>query len=377
MLRSSARRFPLAVAVALMLVQPLAAQQWTGRGRAQGQVKGPDGQPLEGVTVTLLFRDTEDGPEPVTTDEDGRWAVGGLAGGAWTAVLEKEGYIGAQGPVNVNEFGAAPMLEVTLEASPYASIDAGEALFEQGRYAEARAAYEEALPGLAPEPAARLRSRIGDTYLAEGDAASARAQYEQCIPHIPAEEQAHIRLQMAKSHEQEESWTAARDQYEQVLPLLDPDGQAQVLLQIARTHDVEENRAGAIAALERALVADADNAPVLQLIADLLSREGRDEEADAYLARLPEGTELPADMLLNAGIRHYNDGSMEEALEQFDRAVRQDPDLPETYYYRGLVYLGLERNDEARADLEKLLELAPNHPNAAEAREFLDFLNQQ
>jgi tetratricopeptide (TPR) repeat protein len=295
----------------------------------------------------------------------------------WTAILEKEGYIGAQGPVAVNEFGTSKQLEVTLDPSPYASIDVGEGLFEEGRYAEARAAYQEALGSLDPEPAARLRSRIGDTYLAEGDTAAARAEYEQALPLIPAEEQAHIRLQMARSYEQEQDWEQARLQYEQVVPLLPADGQAQVLLQIARTHDIQEDRTGAIAALERALAADPDNAPALQLIADLLSREGRDEEAEAYLARLPEDAELPADMLVNAGIRHYNEGRMEEALEQLDRAVTQDAQLADAYYYRGVVLLGLQRNDEAKADLERLLELAPDHPNAAEAKDFLNYLSSQ
>lgn len=376
MLRHLARALPYALVLALA-AQPLAAQQWAGRGRAQGLVKDAEGNPLEGVEVTLTYGDTEDGPDPITTNEDGRWAIGGLAGGSWKALLEKEGYVTAQGPLYVNEFGASKLLEVTLDPNPFAVIDTGEELYEQGRYAEARAAYEEALPKLEEDGAARLRSRIGDTYLAEGDTTQARAEYEQALPYIPGEEQAHIRIQMAKSYEQDQSWSAAREQYEQVLPLLGPDGQAQVLLQIARTHDIEEDRAGAIAALERALAADPDNAPALQLIADLLAREGRDEEAEAYLARLPEDAELPPDMLLNAGIRDYNANKMEEALAQFDRVVKQDPELADAYYYRGLVHLNLQHNDLAKADFERLLELAPNHPNAAEAREFLDFLSSQ
>ncbi|MEZ5332988.1 MAG: tetratricopeptide repeat protein [Thermoanaerobaculia bacterium] len=375
MVRHLVRLIPCALVLALV-AQPAAAQQWAGRGRAQGLVKDAEGNPLEGVKVTLTIGDTEDGPEPVMTNEDGRWAVGGLAGGSWRALLEKEGYVTAQGPVNVNEFGASKLLEVSLDANPFAVIDTGEELFEQGRYPEARAAYEEALPKLQEEGAARLRSRIGDTYLAEGDTAQARAQYEQALPYIPGEEQAHIRIQMASSYEKDENWSAARDEYEKVLPLLGADGQTQVLLQIARTHDVEEDRAGAISALERALEVDPDNAPALQLIADLLAREGRDEEAEAYLARLPADAELPPDMLLNAGIRDYNDNKMDEALAQFDRVVRQDPTLADAYYYRGLVHLNLGHNAEAKADLEKLLELAPNHPNAAEAQEFLDFLSQ-
>jgi len=117
-----------------------------------------------------------------------------------------------------------------------------------------------------------------------------------------------------------------------------------------------------------------DDVQAIQLIADLLSREGRDEEAEAYLQKLPEDTKLPPDMLLNVGIRLYNEQKYDQALENFNRVVAQNPDLPEAYYYRGLVYLSREANAQARADFEKLIELAPDSQQATEAREFLTYL---
>lgn len=365
--------------LALVLTASAAdAQAWAGRGRAQGVVKGPDGRPLEGAQVTLHKDGTEpgEGPEPVLTNEKGRWLAAGLGGGAWTAVIEKEGFVAAQGPVYVNEFGTAQSIEVVLHPSPFASIDVGDQLLDEGRYEEARAEYEKALPELEPDGAARLRSRIGDTYLAQGEWAKAREQYQQALQHIPPEEQAHILLQMATSYDQEGNLAAARGELEKVLPLLPPDNQAQILLMIARTHDAEDDRAAAIAALERACQLSPEDPAILQLLADLLSREGRDEEAEAYLARLPEEAELPADMLLNVGIRHYNEGDMDTALANFDRAVRQSPDLADAYYYRGLVRVSRQDSADAIADLEKYLELAPEGEHAAEARDFLSYLRE-
>ena len=373
-----ARRFLLPVALiavlALVAGLPASAQSWAGRGRAQGIVKDEAGNPIEGAKVTLRMAGSEEGPEPLYTNEKGRWSYLGLSGGAWAAVIEKEGFVTAQGPVRVSEFGAAPTGEVVLKANPYASIDVGDALLAEGKYAEARAEYEKAFSGLEPEPAARLRSRIGDTYLQEGNYAAARAEYEQALTAIPDAEAAHIRLQMASSYQAESNFAAAREQFERVLPLLPPEGQAQVLLMVARTYDTEENRDGAIQALERAVELEPDNAAILQLLADLLSRAGRDDEAEAYMARIPEDAELPPDMLLNAGIRHYNDGSMDEAMTHFDRAIAQNPDLADAYYYRGLVHLGKGANAEALADLNKLVELDPDNPLATEAREFISFL---
>ncbi|MGH9465662.1 MAG: tetratricopeptide repeat protein [Thermoanaerobaculia bacterium] len=370
--RATAVALTLAAAVCL----PALAQVWAGRGRAQGVVKDQDGKPIQGATVTLRLDDQTDGPEPVTTNDKGRWATGGLAGGNWTALIEKEGFSAAQGPLHVTEFGAAQPFEVQLVPNPGAAIDVGETLFAAGDYAAARVEYEKAIPHMTPGRAAALRSRIGDSYLAEGNRAAARAEYERALPDITPEGKAHLLLQTANSYQQEENWSAARTHYEQVIPLLPADDQVRILQQIARSYDVEENRAAAIAALERALAIAPENPAVLQLIADLLSREGRDAESEAYLARIPADAELPADMLLNAGIRHYNEGDMETALQHFDRVVRQDPSLADAYYYRGLCHLALQHMDEARVDLQKVIELDADGPLAAQAQEFLGSLGQ-
>lgn len=364
-----------AIALLSVLAVPTWGQDWAGRGRAHGSVKGPDGNPLEGVKVKLhMSGDPDSGPEPVYTDKKGRWAAGGLAGGAWTVLLDLEGYLPSQGSVHISEFDPGEPIKVVLEPNPFASIGVGDSLLESGDYAAARVEYEKALPLLEPEGAARLRSRIGDTYLAEGDYEAARKEYEQALTHIEPGEQAHIRLQMANSYQSEQRFTEARAEYEKVLPLLEPDGQVQVLATVARSYDLENNRDQAIATLERALEIKPGDAQLLPLIADLLTRAGREVEAQEYLTQLPEDAELPADMVLNIGIRFYNDGNMDQAYEHFNRAVAQNPDLAETYYYRGLVRLSRGENDLAKADFLKLLELEPDTPRKAEVQEFLDFL---
>ena len=77
---------------------------------------------------------------------------------------------------------------------------------------------------------------------------------------------------------------------------------------------------------------------------------------------------------LGDSIRQYNDGKLQEALESFDRVVKENPSLAEAYYYRGLCSLGLSKIDAAKADFKKLLELEPNSSHAADAREFLKSL---
>jgi regulator of sirC expression with transglutaminase-like and TPR domain len=56
--------------------------------------------------------------------------------------------------------------------------------------------------------------------------------------------------------------------------------------------------------------------------------------------------------------------------------VTQNPEYPDGYYYRGLVRLNNQDNAAAVADFKRFLELAPEHPKAAEAREFLSYLEK-
>jgi tetratricopeptide (TPR) repeat protein len=375
------RRWNTAILTALLVtasLSPLAAQEWAGKGRAQGLVKDEAGNPLEGAKVTLRFPAAEPrgGPEPIFTNKRGRWSTLGLLGGNWQVLIELQGFLISEGVYYVNEFQPSPPVEVTLTRDPSASIDVGEALLEAGSYAEARAAYLQALDGMDELGRARLRTRIGDTYLAEGQAAAARAEYEQALPVIPPEEQTHVRLQIANSYQTEGDYPAAREFYEAVLPGLPAEGQAQVLQTIAQGYGAEGNNAAAIAALERANGLAPGNPAVLQLLVDLLMREGRESDAEAYLAQLPADMTLPTDMVLNMGIRLYNEGNMDEALGYFERAVAEHPEEPEAYYYRGLSYLSQGRNDEARGDFHKLLELDPDTSHRQEVEEFLQFLEQ-
>ncbi len=371
-------RILIVPALALVLAAlPAVAQDWAGKGRASGTVVDVDGQPVEGATVTMTPQDDPDvGPPAVTTNKKGRWSMLGLRHGAWVVVVEKEGFKTAEGPYAVNAFNASPSLEVVLAPSPFSSITVGDELMAAGDNAGARAAYETALANLDEMAAARLKSRIGDTYMAEGDYAGARAVYMDALRTLSPDEQTHVRLQVANSYQLEGMVEEARQEYERLLPLLEGADQAQIHMAVARTYGQQGDNANAIAALEKAHQVAPDDVAVLQLIADLLVREGRDAEAQAYLQKMPEGTKLPPDMLLNAGIQKYNEGDMDAALDYFNRTVEENSSLADAYYYRGLVYLARGANAEATADFEKLLALDGDSPQAAEARDFLEFLKQ-
>ena len=365
--------FILAIAFA-----PLSAQDWAGKGRAQGLVEDEAGNPVAGAKITLLFpaNGPIGGPEPLTTNKKGRWSFLGMQGGNWKVLIDLDGYLPSEGVLYVNEFQPGKAVMITLERDPGHSIQVGEELLEAGEYAAARVEYEKAMPAMDEVGKARLRSRIGDTYMFEGDFAAARAEYTACLPFIAPEEQTHIRLQMANSYQQEGQYVEARKEYESIIPGLSPEGQAQVLRTVAQGYGMQGNNTAAIETLEKVNTLAPGDPNVLQLLADLLMREGRAEEAEKYMDMLPEDVELPTDMVLNMGIRLYNAGEMGEALEYFERAVEEHPDEPESLYYRGLTYLGQGRNDDATADFHRLLEIDPDSSHRAEVEEFLKFLEQ-
>ncbi|MCP4661474.1 MAG: tetratricopeptide repeat protein [bacterium] len=310
----------VALTAFLVVVSLASAQRWAGKGRLQGQIKNEEGEFIEGATVTLRHVDSPDeGPDPLTTDKKGRWAYLGLAGGRWTILIDADGYLGSEGSANVIEGAFGPGETIRVELRPIPE--------EVQREAEG----------------ARIVAWIesGNTLLDAQKYAEARAEYERA------------------------------------LEKLEESDKPVVLRGIARTYYQEGSVEEAIATLKQALAIEPDDPGALELLVTLLVNEGREEEAQTYMAQLPQESKLDPNTLLNLGIKRYNDGNLEEALEYFDRTVSENPAMATAYYYRGLVHLAQENAEAAAADLSKLLELEPEHPKAAEAKQFLEYLQPQ
>jgi len=374
---STARKLALSLAL-LLLAVPALAQDWAGRGRAVGKVVDQQGNAIEGAKITLHLPDRpEDGPEPLYTNKKGRWSYLGLDNGTWVVVIEKEGYVTSEGSFQVNEFGTAKPLTTKIKKNPFDSVRVGQDLIDQGKYAEARDKLREALPDMDEHQQAQIGALIGNTYYEEGNYAEAAQAYQDAMTNLSPEEQTSIRLRLGDCHLQQGQFDKARSVYRDAMSSLGPEGQQQVLLAIARTYDQQGDRDQAIASVRKILEISPDNVQALQLIADLLSRQGKEDEAQKYLDQIPDSEELPADMLLNQGIRFYNNQKLDQALDNFDRVVRQDPSMADAYYYRGLVYLNKSDNEKAIADFKKLLELAPDGQYSSDAKQFLEYLESQ
>lgn len=310
--------FPLLLLL-LLAGLPASAQRWAGRGRLHGEIKDDQGRPIEGATVWLRIGDAAidpnnpgDGPKPVTTNKNGKWSILGLAQGAWRVLILKEGFLPSEGNVKVNESGPPPQA-IVIVLKP---MSAQQAAAQQG-------------------PSVLDIIEEGNQLLTQEKFADARAAYEKALAQ------------------------------------LEPENHPAILRGIARTWFQENQPDKAIATLQQALEIKSDDAESLRLIINLLVAQGKEQEAEQYMARLPQGETVDPATLLNIGIKYYNEGKMTEALDEFNKVVTENPNLPDAYYYRGLAFLASGKQAEAKADFQKLLELDPNHANADEAREFL------
>jgi len=303
---------------------PAAAQEWVGHGRLQGEVRDEQGKPVDGVKIT--FRKGTDrvdagkvGPKPIFTDKRGKWSILGLAGGSWGMLLEKDGYMPSEGQVKVDENSVSvpqPIIR-TLKVPPKGAQTSK----EPSKNALAKAAIE-----------------TGNAHL-----------------------EAH-------------KYTQAREEYEKALSLLeldDPALKASIQRAIAKTYYEDKQTDKAVELLKKSLELTPNDPDTLQLLVNLLVAQNKEEEAKVYMARLPQGTKIDPTARLNIGIKAYNDRKLDEALKQFDQVVQENPNLPDAYYYRGLVYLNMNKTKEAKADFEKLLEIDPKNEHANDAREFL------
>jgi tetratricopeptide (TPR) repeat protein len=326
MLPRIAKSLILLVVLSLAAGAPVWGQAWAGRGRLQGTVKDESGKPVEGATITLRKGSDRvdpktDGPKQIKSDKNGKWSILGLAGGSWGILIEKEGLMTSEGQAPVNEFAVAQPINVVLRAIPKEVIQKAQ---EESAAGQAKGALERA-----------------NSLLAAGKFADARAAYQEGMAKLQQDAQQ------------------------------DPSLQVSIQRAIADTYFREGKTDQAIDSLKQSLTLAPDDPVTLQLLVNLLVGANREPEAKTYMAKLPEGTKVDANALLNIGIKSFNDGKMEQALSEFDRVVKENPELPDAYYYRALVYLNQGKNAEAKSDLQKLLQIDPDNKYAKDAKEFL------
>jgi len=163
------------------------AQLTSGKGKMKGIVTDVvSGEPLAGVTVKLYCVKGQGFHQPFPkTGADGRWTALYLRGGTWNLDFEKDGFEPQKISYQVLEIASAKFLDIEIKLKKIegliltekliSELEAGNLLFDQKKYPEAIAKYEEILKG---NPDVYIIAKnIGNAYFAMEDYAKAIEQY--------------------------------------------------------------------------------------------------------------------------------------------------------------------------------------------------------
>jgi tetratricopeptide (TPR) repeat protein len=119
-----------------------------------------------------------------------------------------------------------------------------------------------------------------------------------------------------------------------------------------------------------------DNVELKLLQADLLMESGDKVAAKALLDTIDITKVKDPYTFINEAILLINEKKGPEAVDLLTKLIAQFPTTNELYYYRGRAYVVSEKLDEARADLEKFVTLAPTAKETADAKKILEQLKK-
>ena len=340
--------------IALLLVASASFAQVRGRGRIQGQVTDKEtGKPVAGAKVTVAIAGDTTEPIITTTDAKGRWSALGLVGGQWNIDIEADGYATSRGTVSVSELRMAPPIKTALAAAPKAA-PAPAAVAEASVPPEAVAAINEAQD--------LIRVQVGDVITRTETTGAGTSE---AISHTVTAEDVR------------ENNRRAAALLEGALPAVPSDTpelqrtRVQIQQLLSQAHYKAGDLKKAIAGLEQVVAADPTNYGIAMLLVNLYLEDGRLTEGKALVDRLPAGAITDPTVYTNVGILFMNKQSLDDALTYFTNAIDLDRSRADSYYYRGLAYVQMKKYDEAKADFNRVVELAPQSPEAEEAKQLL------
>jgi tetratricopeptide (TPR) repeat protein len=247
------------------------------------------------------------GGTTLKTDKKGHWAVGGIAAGSWEADFSAPGYV---------------VRKVTINLPT-----------ESARLAPIEVKLEKAAPA-GPPPAIREALEKGDAAFKEGRYAEARTEYEKLLS-------------------------------------LGPEVADTLNRQIAYTYSREGNYAKAVEYLDKAIQSDPTNVNLKLIAAQEALRGGMLDRGLEMLKGIDDSSIKDPEVFYNVAALLLNAQKPAEAVEYLTKAVTVDPAYVDGYFQRGLAYLGQGKMAEAKADFNKVIELAPTSTQADTAKKAL------
>ena len=374
-----------------------------------GVVMGQSGEILAGASVTVTAADAPGVRVEAATDRQGEFELELPAAGNYVLRLTKEGYTDFENQIFLSE-GEKQSIRITmLDAAAgrrnqaVQAYNAGAKAFEARDLETAKTRFLEAAeadPTL-PEPFLVLT----DIYLTEELYSEAAAAAEKYLALKPGDDKgqmlAYEAFQKAGNHARADELRAVLGKTEAAPKLaiqafnegalanqrgetetaiaqfraaleLDPD-LVEAHAALASVFYNLERYDESLAAVDKALALAPDHVPALRvryLVNDALNhRQAAEQAMDAYLARDPEGA---AALLYRRADLDFRAGETGTAKAALLRVLEVRPDMARAHYTLGLVYASTD-TAKARQHLEKFIELAPDDPEVAAAKEMLSY----
>jgi tetratricopeptide (TPR) repeat protein len=168
-------------------------------------------------------------------------------------------------------------------------------------------------------------------------------------------------------------WPEARSLYEGLLARR--SGPSKTLHeQIARCDSHAGDHAAALDRLLPLLAANPEDGELRLWVAREEIQAGRVPSALARLATVDPATVTEPSVYFDVAALLLNQSRPADAIPFLTRAIALDPAFLDGYFQRGLAYVHLGRTAEAERDLRKVVELAPQSPQAETARKGLRHL---
>ena len=402
------------VMVAAML--PSVADAQIGRIRAQ--VFDVNGNPLEGVTVTVTAPDLDDFEIVKVTNKKGKFTVTHSdVGRTYLYTLSKEGYETTRQEIQPAA-GGTMMAEFILpppQADQQPSAPAGKSraikVYNEG--VEAQDMGDLALATEKYRQAAEIDENLAAAYTALSAVYHLQEEYEQAAQ---AAEQAlaidpsdvralQLRFDAYRALGDDEMTSKAADDlktvgdlsdvaarvYNEAVEAYNAGDAAEALSKFLQVIDLDPDlvsayvvlgslylqqdaAAQALSMAKEALAREPDNVQAYKVQYDAARQLGDMAAADAALDGLVDvDPEWVASGLFEHAVEMFNAGNLPLAKAELDRVLQAKPDHARAHYVLGMVEFNSGNSDRAVELLQQFMELAPDDPDVATAKEMISY----
>lgn len=301
----------------------LFGQEGRGNGRLKGYVLDTDKNPLQGVKITIQYKDFNRKLN-TTTDKTGKFLFGGLGVGVIQIIAEKEGYIKGGLGLKVSGVNRNPEQHIILkkfeEIKEVAKDQKNELL--RGKYKKAEALYKE--------------RKFND----------ALALFQDFLTERP--DLYKIRINIANCYLETQRYDEAVTELNAVLQKV-----------LAEKPEAKGN---------------VEVAKIYATLGDIYMRRDDLKKAESYFKKSIDISPDDHALAYNVAEILFAAGKTDDAIKYYDLAIQINPQWAKSYMQRGYAYLNKGDIKKAIESFKKYLELAPDAPEADGVREVIKSL---